>query len=79
MEGKDGKGIMSQQLQVLLLLMVPILGFVITALSFCLTQWRMAKRRRQELSRQAQEAQSDNGDISSRKSFSLAITVNNDI
>jgi hypothetical protein len=39
----------------------------------------MAKRRRQELSRQAQEAQSDNGDISSRKSFSLAITVNNNI
>ena len=79
MEGKDALDMMSQQLQVLLLLMVPVVGFAITVLSFCLAQWRMEKRRRRELSRLAQEAQSDNGDIPSIKSFPMAITVNNEI
>ena len=77
MEGKDAEGMTSQQLRVSLLV-VPVVGSLFTVLCFCIAQWRMAKSRRQELSPQAQKACSDNGDIPSRKSLSLAITVNND-
>ena len=70
---------MGQQAQVLILLSIPVGAFVLTLVAFAFVQMRASKRRRAERMLQVKEGKSDNGGVSSLRSYPSAITVNDEI
>lgn len=70
---------MSQQAQVLILLSIPVGAFLLTLLAFAFVQMRASKRKRAERKLQTKEGKSDNGGVSSLRSYPSAITVNDEI